>query len=79
LRESFIGSSEIHFPGNQLNRNLSGCENCYRIDEVKRDGLPSEGQNGRPLIEIEKASDPEIVASQNLIRADSLEVSIARR
>ena len=31
-----------------LNLNLSGCENCYRIDALKRDGLQSECQNGRP-------------------------------
>ncbi len=34
-----------------LNRNLSGCENCYRIDALNRDEQ-SERQNGRPVIEI---------------------------
>jgi len=29
-------NQELH-----LNRNSSGCENCYRIDALKRDGLQS--------------------------------------
>ena len=33
---------------------MSGCENFYRIDALKRDGLQSERRNGRALIEIER-------------------------